>query len=166
MIRYLIKPIGTLFLLSLLFASSAMAASSATTKAKITAQQFTAADYKVGKIQHIVLFRYKKNISQKQRQQVLQKFLQLKKTAKRNGKPYILSLEAGAMNESLEGAGQGFDQAYIVEFRSEGDRNYYVGTPAVTDPAFYDPEHEKFKTFVGPLLDVNGALVFDFAVKQ
>lgn len=162
MFRYFIRPIGTLLLLSILFASSAMATSSA----KITPEQFTAPDYKTGKIQHIVLFRFKKDVSPEQRQQVLQKFMQLKNTAQRNGKPYILSLEAGAINESLEGAGQGFEQAYIVEFSSEGDRNYYVGTPAVTDPALYDPEHEKFKTFVGPLLDENGALVFDFTIKQ
>ena len=48
------------------------------------------------------------------------------------------------------------------------DRNYYVGNPVVTDSRFFDPAHQAFKEFVGPLLDkdasgnVNGALVFDY----
>ncbi|MCF7644958.1 Dabb family protein [Bacillus subtilis] len=124
--------------------------------------EFTAPDFKTGTIQHIVLFRYKPEVTGEQRKEVFDRFLQLKDKAKRDGKPYIVSIKAGAQNTSLEGAGQNFDQAFIVEFRSEGDRNYYVGTPAVTDPAFYDPAHQKFKTFVGPLLEENGALVYDF----
>ncbi len=129
---------------------------------KATPPEFTASDFKTGIIQHIVLFRYKPEVSGEQRKDVFVRFLQLKDKAKRDGKPYIISIKAGAQNTSLEGAGQNFDQAFIGEFRSEGDRNYYVGTPAVTDPAFYDPEHQKFKEFVGPLLEENGALVYDF----
>lgn len=124
--------------------------------------KFTAPDYKLGVIQHIVLFRFKPETSAEQRKEVLDRFQQLKDTAKRNGEPYIISIVAGAQNTSFESAGQGFDQAFIVQFRSQGDRNYYVGTPAVTDPAFYDPAHQQFKTFVGPLLAENGALVYDF----
>ncbi|WP_170137535.1 Dabb family protein [Pseudochrobactrum asaccharolyticum] len=109
-----------------------------------------------------MLFRYKPEVGGEQRKEVFDRFLQLKDKAKRDGKPYIVSIKAGAQNMSLEGAGQNFDQAFIVEFRSEGDRNYYVGTPAVTDPALYDPEHQKFKEFVGPFLTEHGALVYDF----
>lgn len=137
--------------------------SSADTPSKtLSPAKFTAPNYKVGVIQHIVLFRYKPMVSAEQRREVFDRFLQLKDKAKRDGKPYIVSIKAGAKNTSLEGAGQNFDQAFIVEFRSEGARNYYVGTPAVTDPAFYDPAHQEFKEFVGPLLEENGALVYDF----
>ncbi|MDR0253143.1 MAG: Dabb family protein, partial [Brucellaceae bacterium] len=94
--------------------------------------EFTAPNFKNGVIQHIVLFRFKPEVSAEQRKEVFDRFLQLKDKAKRNGKPYITSIKAGAQNTSLEGAGQGFDQAFIVQFRSQGDRNYYVGTPVVT----------------------------------
>ncbi len=124
--------------------------------------EFTAPDFKTGTIQHIVLFRYKPEVGGEQRKEVFDRFLQLKDKAKRDGRPYIVSIKAGAQNMSLEGAGQNFVQAFIVEFRSEGDRNYYVGTPAVTNPAFYDPEHQEFKEFVGPFLTEHGALVYDF----
>ena len=127
-----------------------------------TSAEFTTPDFKTGTIQHIVLFRYKPEVGGEQRKEVFDRFLQLKDKAKRDGKPYIVSIKAGAQNMSLEGAGQNFDQAFIVEFRSEGDRNYYVGTPAITDPAFYDPAHQEFKEFVGPFLTEHGALVYDF----
>ena len=48
---------------------------------------------------------------------------------------------------------------YIVTFKNVADRDYYVGRPFHTP---YDPNHDAFKTFVGPLLDKNGAFVFDF----
>lgn len=135
---------------------------SETTLQNFTPTQLIAPDFKTGIIQHIVMFRYKPEVSAEQRHQVLDRFLQLKTSAKRDGQPYILSIDVGAQNSSFEGAGQGFNQAFIVQFRSEGDRNYYVGTPLITDPNLYDPAHQKFKTFVGPLLAENGALVFDF----
>ena len=127
--------------------------------------EFTAPTYRPGVVHHIVLFRYKRDVGLEQRAAILQRFQALKLTALRDGRPYILAIHAGTQN-SHEGLGQGFDQAFIVEFGSEGDRNYYVGTPAVTDPAFYDPVHHAFKKDVGPLLADEGALVFDFASNQ
>ncbi len=124
-------------------------------------EEFTAPDYKPGIIRHVVLFRYKPEVGDAQRMAVLLRFRNLKNSALRNGRPYIISIHAGRQN-SHEGLGQNFDQIFIVKFRSEGDRNYYVGTPAVTDPAFYDPQHQKFKEFIAPLLADNGSLVFDF----
>lgn len=138
----------------------------ATPENHVNPAKFTASDFKPGTIQHIVLFRYKPMVSAEQRREVFDRFLQLKDKAKHNGQPYIVSIKAGAQNTSLEGAGQNFDQAFIVEFRSEGDRNYYVGTPAITNPDFYDPAHQKFKELVGPLLADKGAIVFDFTTAQ
>lgn len=132
------------------------------TQRQISAAEFTATTYKPGIIRHIVMFRFKADVSADQRAGIFQSFQKMKHTALRGGLPYILAIHAGVQN-SHEGLGQGFDQAFIVEFGSEGDRNYYVGTPAVTDPEFYDPVHQAFKETVGPLLANGGALVFDFA---
>jgi len=133
---------------------------------KIGTNAFTSPQYKPGVVQHIVLFKYKKSVTPAQIKQVRKRFLALKTEAKRNGKSYIQRLEAGAQN-SGEGADHGFEEGFIVTFRSQGDRNYYVGTPVVTNPKFFDPAHQKFKDFVGPLLaEKDGALVFDFKAEK
>ncbi|MEV7004400.1 Dabb family protein [Streptomyces sp. NPDC093982] len=124
-------------------------------------EKFTAADYKPGKVKHIVLFRFKQGTSLAKQAEVMQKFRELKGQATRNEKPYIVSLESGTQT-SGEGAGLNMKQGFIVTFASEGDRNYYVGTPIVTDAKFYDKTHQSFKEFVGPLLDKSGAVVLDF----
>ncbi|MBC2883866.1 Dabb family protein [Ochrobactrum sp. CM-21-5] len=129
---------------------------------KVGPSIFTSHNYKPGTIQHIVLFRFKETVTPAQIKEVKKRFLALKSQAKRRGKPYIAGLEAGAQN-SGEGVDSGFQQGFIVTFRSEGDRNYYVGSPVVTNARFYDPAHQRFKDFVGPLLaEKNGVLVFDF----
>jgi pimeloyl-ACP methyl ester carboxylesterase len=127
--------------------------------------QVTHPDYRPGTVRHVVLFRYKDDVSEAQRDEVKTRFLNLARESQRDGRSYIVSIETGAQN-SGEGADQGLQQGFIVTFRSEGDRNYYVGRPLVTDPAFLDPAHEAFKQFVGPLLAPNGVLVFDFTVDR
>lgn len=128
---------------------------------QVGVERFTAPDYKPGVLRHIVLFRYAKGITASQKQDVQRRFLNLAKLGKRDGRPYILSIEAGAEN-SGEGADQGLEQGYIVTFKSQGDRNYYVGQPVVTDSRHFDLVHQAFKDFVGPQLDDNGVIVFDF----
>ena len=131
---------------------------------KAGAAEITGRDYKSGTIRHIVLFRYKDDITESERAEIRRRFTALATDSLRDGKPYIVSIESGFQN-SGEGADGGFEEAFLVTFRSEGDRNYYVGTPIVSDPAFFDPEHQKFKEFVGPYLaEKDGVLVFDFAV--
>lgn len=129
------------------------------------AKVFTASDYRPGRTEHIVLFKYKDDVTDEQRQLIRNKFMALKSASKRNGMPYIASIVTGSQN-SLERLSKGYEQGFIVTFRSEGDRNYYVGTPAVTDPQYYDPLHNEFKSFVEPFLSdgANGVLVFDFKV--
>ena len=132
---------------------------------QIGAPAFTAADYKVGPIKHIVLFRYRAEVTSAQKDDVRRRFLALRSSARRNDAPYIEDILSGDQS-SGEGADQGFEQASILTFRSEGDRNYYVGTPIVTDPDCCDPAHDRFKAFVGPLLrERDGALVFDFLAR-
>lgn len=156
-------------LAAVLFLQALSVSHAATAREILDAQQkkvgtaaFTSANYKPGTIHHIVLFRYKQGILPKQVSEVRQRFLALKTQARRNGKPYIVRIEEGVQN-SGEGVDGGYQQAFIVTFQSEGDRNYYVGTPVVTNSRFFEPAHESFKQFVGPLLDSkNGVLVFDF----
>ncbi|WP_432542932.1 Dabb family protein [Kineococcus sp. SYSU DK002] len=120
----------------------------------------TARGFRPGLVRHVVLFRYRDEVGAEQRQEVLTRFRALA-ASPRDGEPYVVSLEAGEQT-SPEGAGGGFEHGIVVTFASEGDRNYYVGDPVAPDPAHHDPEHARFKEFVGPLLaDV---LVFDVSV--
>ncbi len=99
-------------------------------------------------------------MTQAQKQQVIDRFRALA-TSKRNTKLYIQSITGGFQN-SHEGARRGYEVGFIVNFTSEGDRNYYVGTPYITDAQFFDPNHNAFKQFVDSLLANNGALVMDY----
>ena len=134
---------------------------------KVGVKTFTAPNYKPGLVRHIVLFRYGASVTRAQKAEVRRRFLALKKLCVRSGKPYIQSIEAGSQI-SGEGAGGGFEDGFVVTFRSQGDANYYIGKPLVRDPGFFDPAHEAFKNFVGPLLRQpaipSGVLVFDMAV--
>lgn len=130
---------------------------------KVGAQVFTSSGYRPGITKHIVLFRYKGTVTAEQKEEIVKRFLDLrysKRPSEQN--PYILSITTGRQN-SGEKVSMRYEQAFIVTFRSEGDRNYYVGSPLVNDPIHYDRRHAEFKEFVGPLLaNNNGVLVFDF----
>lgn len=127
---------------------------------------FTATDYKPGLLKHIVLFKYKGNVMHTQRDAVTSRFLSLRRSMRPGAEaPYILSIVEGVQN-SGEGVDGGFEQGFIVTFKSEGDRNYYVGKPLVDTEGDYDEAHDAFKQFVAPLLsDDNGVLVFDFSLR-
>lgn len=126
---------------------------------------FTAADYQPGIIKHVVLLRFAPHASPAQKAEAQARFLALKRSATRNGEPYITAIEAG-LQHSGEGVDQQFEQVYIVTFKSAGDRNFYVGQPIVSDPDYYDPVHQAFKEWLGPLLHQQplGLLVVDFTV--
>ncbi|WP_225197760.1 MULTISPECIES: Dabb family protein [Gluconobacter] len=124
--------------------------------------QFTAPDWHVGPVRHMVMFRYTKDSTTAQRAEVSGRFLHLVQDSRRmDGKQVVASIETG-FQSSGEGADAGLQQAFLVTFRSEGDRNYYVGKPVVTDPAFFDPAHEAFKEFAAPYLEK--VVVFDYTV--
>lgn len=126
-------------------------------------REFTARSYRPGLVRHVVLFRYRDGTSPQQRAEVLRRFLALADSVRDDGERYVVSIEAGEQT-SGEGSGRGFEHGVVVTFASEGDRNYYVGTPVVDDARSYDPEHARFKEFVGPLLAEDGVLVFDVVV--
>ena len=152
-------------LLIALFSSSPAFSSGSLTEAET--RELTNQNYRPGKIEHIVLFKYKPEISATEKQLVIKQFLSLKNECLRNGTPYIASIVTGQQN-SFEKLDQGYEQAFIVSFNSEVDRNYYAGKPLINDPNYFDPKHEQFKKFIGPLLMPNseGVLVFDFRVQN
>ena len=129
--------------------------------AAIGAHSFTSRDYRPALVRHVVLFRYRAEVTSEQKSEVLRRFRALAESRRADGVTYIVSIEAGEQG-SGEGAGGGYEHGIVVTFASEGDRNYYVGAPVVDDPACCDAAHAAFKDFVGPLLHAErGALVFD-----
>lgn len=123
----------------------------------------TAPDYRPGLLRHIVLFQYSEATTPEQRQEIEDRFHALAES-KRQGRRYIASIESGVQN-SPEGKHRDLEHGFIVTFESEGDRNYYLGEPLITNPACYDPAHHEFKRFVRQYLSPTGVLVFDFTVR-
>jgi hypothetical protein len=118
-------------------------------------------------INHIVVFKYKPNVTIDKQAEILNKFLDLKNECKKDGKTYINSIVGGNCSNSIEGLDQGFHQAFIVTFGSQSDFEYYIGRPFYKS---FDPKHDEFKEFVTPYLAVDennktiGAMVFDFKI--
>ncbi|WP_196482239.1 Dabb family protein [Burkholderia vietnamiensis] len=134
---------------------------------RVGAEQFTAPSYKPGAVEHIVLLKFKVTVSKSKQEEVMREFMQLGQRCVRHGKPYIRAMTMGAQ-ASGEMLSHGFDQAVVMVFDSEGDRNYYVGRPIVNDPAHFDPAHDAFKKYLAPFLmeGQSGVLVFDFKVND
>lgn len=130
--------------------------------AQVGLPQFTAPGWRPGLLRHVVMFRYKPGTTNAMRAEITSRFLRLVQDSRRpDGSHPVRSIEMGVQN-SGEGVDAGLQQAFIVTFASEGDRNYYVGKPVVMDPAWFDPAHEAFKEFAGPSLEK--VVVFDFNV--
>ncbi|WP_370895968.1 Dabb family protein [Chryseobacterium gossypii] len=117
------------------------------------------------RIEHLVLFKFRPDITVQQKQEIISRFMALKNSLK-NGKPY-LNVEYGFQN-SMESVKGDYDIGFRVTFSSIEDRDYYVGKPFLTAPGTYDPMHDDFKNFVGPYLDSDpanpnkGVLVLDY----
>jgi hypothetical protein len=115
------------------------------------------------RLDHWVLFKFRKNITEAERQEVVERFLELKNSM-RNGKPYIQFIEYGFENNN-SATDFNFEIAFRVSFLSVEDRDYYVGKPFQSDAGNFDSLHDEFKNFVGEYLDpLNGAIVFDYDV--
>lgn len=111
----------------------------------------------------MVMFRFRPETTVEQRKEVTRRFLALAGLSRRtDGSPVVVSIETGAQN-SGENADEGLEQGYLVTFRSEGDRNFYVGRPVVNDARYFDPAHDAFKISVAPYLA--SVVVFDFTVQ-
>jgi len=118
-----------------------------------------------GLVRHIVTFRFMPNVSEEMQDDVLNMYLNLQYecTNISTGELYIVSQDGGYAN-SPEGKDQNMTQGYITTFSSIADRNYFVGRPFYYP---YDPHHDAFKKFVGPLIQPPGnVFVFDFTVLE
>ena len=115
-------------------------------------------------IQHIVVFRYRADVAAATKADLAAHFLALKDLAMRDGQRYIVSITGGRAI-SKEGFDQGMEQAFVVTFKNEADRNYFVGKP-YSDAM--DPAHEALVQIVVPQVAVDsagkitGLFVFDY----
>lgn len=115
-------------------------------------------------IQHLVVFRYKAGVPAATKADIARRFVQLKDQARRNGRPYIVAIRGGQAI-SKEGLDRGFEQAFVVTFKNESDRDFFVGKPYVESR---DPAHDSLAKVVEPLIETDahgkptGLLVFDF----
>jgi Stress responsive A/B Barrel Domain len=115
-------------------------------------------------IRHIVIFKYRPQVAEATRADIAKRFIALKHIARHDGKPYIVSI-VGGKAVSREGFDQGFEEAFIVTFKTTGDRNYFVGKPYQET---MDPDHLALAKVAEPLLThdtagkATGLYVFDF----
>ncbi|KAL2004801.1 hypothetical protein VTN00DRAFT_3074 [Thermoascus crustaceus] len=103
-------------------------------------------------IVHIVLFKFKPDVAQSAVESTCQQFLSLKDQClhPESKKPYLRSLVGGRDN-SPEGLANGITHAFVSEFESEEDRQYYLKE---------DPAHLAFVKSLRAVLDQ--AQVVDF----
>lgn len=95
-------------------------------------------------LRHVVLFKFKDDVSDKQVQEVVDAFAALPKKV-----DSIIGFEHGT-DVSVEGKSKGLTHGFVVTFRNEKGRDKYLPHPA----------HQEFVKLVGPrLADV---LVFDY----
>jgi hypothetical protein len=95
-------------------------------------------------LRHVVLFKFKEDVSDKQIGEVVAAFGELPSKI-----DAILDFEAGT-DVSVEGKADGFTHAFLVTFRNEAGRAVYLPHPA----------HQEFVALVGPRIDK--VLVFDY----
>ncbi|MBD3673528.1 MAG: Dabb family protein [Planctomycetaceae bacterium] len=98
-------------------------------------------------LRHVVLFKFKEEITDAQIQEVVDAFSNLP-----NQIDTIVDYETGT-DVSVENKAAGFTHGFIVSFADEKGRDIYLPHPA----------HQEFVKLVGPRLD--DVLVFDFYAK-
>ncbi|PVH91783.1 hypothetical protein DM02DRAFT_620323 [Periconia macrospinosa] len=103
-------------------------------------------------VTHVVLFQFKASTNAETINDISQRMLGLKDGCihPRSTMPYIKSVSGGTDN-SPEGAQNGITHAFIIEFETAEDRDYYVNK---------DPVHDEFKKLAGKVLEK--AQVIDF----
>src|SRR4051812_26556436 len=103
-----------------------------------------------GPVKHIVMFRFEFNVTAEMVEKVVDMYLALKDVCidPVTNQTYITSFVGGEPN-SKEGFQQGMQVAFVMELPNLFYRDYFVGRPFMTP---YDPHHDAFKQFVGPLL--------------
>lgn len=101
-----------------------------------------------GKLRHVVLFKFKAEVTKEQVQEVVDAFGALPKKI-----DTIKGYEAGT-DVSVEGKADGFTHGFVVTFADEKGRETYLPHPA----------HQEFVKLVGPRIEK--VLVFDYWTKD
>lgn len=101
-----------------------------------------------GPLRHVVLFKFKDDVTNEQVQEVVDAFSALPKKI-----DVIVDFECGT-DVSVEGKAQGFTHGFVVTFKDEAGRAIYLPHAA----------HQEFVKLVGPRLDK--VLVFDFKAQK
>ncbi|KAJ5872033.1 uncharacterized protein N7529_004386 [Penicillium soppii] len=103
-------------------------------------------------ITHIVLFQFKSDVTPETINDITERMLSLKECCvhPKTQKQYIKA-SSGGIDNSPEGLQNGITHAFVVEFDSAADRDYYVND---------DPKHREFVQRVGKSLEK--AQVIDF----
>ncbi len=78
---------------------------------------------------HIVFFEFPETASQEEVETHCKAFLALKDTCRKDGHPYILSVQGGKQM-SIENR-PNWTHGFVAEFASESDRDYYIKEDAV-----------------------------------
>ncbi|KAI1114822.1 stress responsive A/B barrel domain-containing protein [Nemania sp. NC0429] len=104
-------------------------------------------------VNHLVLFQFKADASAKEVEKIYQDMLSLKDNCLHptTQNPYIKSLTGGKDN-SPEGLQNGIQYAFVVEFESEADRDFYVKN---------DQAHKAFVANASPIFEK--AIVVDYS---
>lgn len=105
-------------------------------------------DTRVGKVRHVVIFKFKDSATPQQIQAVEVAFKALPSKI-----PQIRDFEWGT-NISPENLNQGFTHCFFLTFENEKDRDAYLP----------HPEHKKFAESLGSVLDK--AMVIDYKVQK
>ena len=100
------------------------------------------------RLQHVVCLKFKSTASAQDITKVEEAFRALKQKI-----PQVVTLEWGT-NVSQEKRDKGFTHCFILSFKSEKDRDTYIG----------HPEHKAFGKLLGPVLE--DVFVIDFWAKK
>ncbi|KAH6612306.1 stress responsive A/B barrel domain-containing protein [Chaetomium sp. MPI-SDFR-AT-0129] len=106
-----------------------------------------------GAVTHVVMFQFKSDADPAAVEAACAKMMSLREDclAQNSNYPYIKSI-AGGRDNSNEKLQHGATHAFVVEFASPDDRNYYVE---------HDPAHQAFKEEIAEI--VEETIVLDFA---
>ncbi|HEX2973790.1 MAG TPA: Dabb family protein [Tepidisphaeraceae bacterium] len=136
---------------------SAMAAGCACTQEKVATSGTNVAasshggaieNPNLGKVRHVVIFKFKDSATPEQIKAVEVAFRALPSKI-----PQIRDFEWGT-NNSPEGLSQGFTHCFFLTFENEKDRDAYLP----------HPEHKKFGQSLGPILDK--VMVIDYKAQK
>ncbi|KAF2845749.1 hypothetical protein T440DRAFT_472392 [Plenodomus tracheiphilus IPT5] len=94
---------------------------------------------------HIVLFQFKEGTSSFAVKEITSKFFGLKKSCVHPStrRPYIISI-SGGKDISIEKLQSGVSHAFVLQFHSNADRDFYVNE---------DPAHQAFKAAAGAVVE-------------